>query len=44
MADRMAKPEPLYESRYQMELGCVLNVLTFLCPDDWEELLAWYHE
>lgn len=40
----MARPEPIYENRYQLEPGCILNVLAFLCPDTWEELLDRYRD
>lgn len=37
-----AKPLPECEYRYQMEPGCVLNVMAFLAPDDWDEYIARY--
>jgi hypothetical protein len=40
----MAKPEKLYEDRYQMEPGCILNIMAFLCPNDWFELLQRYQK
>jgi hypothetical protein len=35
-----ARPERLYDGFYQVEPGCILNVLAFLRPDDWEDLLS----
>lgn len=40
----MARREPIYEDRYQVEPGCILNVLAFLCQESWEDLLARYRK
>lgn len=37
-----AKPRPEYENRYELEPGCIQNVMAYLRPDDWSEFLARY--
>lgn len=39
-----ASPEPCYDNHYQMEPDCILNVLAFLRPNDWDDLLARYRD
>lgn len=37
-----AKPRPEYEERYELEPGCIQNVMAYLRPDDWDTFIARY--
>ncbi|WP_128082955.1 hypothetical protein [Collimonas arenae] len=39
-----ARPHPEYEDRCQLEPGYVMNVMAFLHPNDWDEMLARYQK
>lgn len=37
-----AKPQPHYDNLYQVEPGCILNLIAFLSPDQHEQFLRRY--